>query len=834
MSKQINLNTYYYKKSDIHDFLENKANLVHVHGKISNDGKVGTDANKPLITGTNGVIQASSFGKTANTFCEGNDPRLSDARTPKFTDIGASSTSPKDLDNYTTGGFYYCDMGTEAQYITNCPKTGTNNTAFFLLVETWNSNTYSVKQTLTYYNNQKTYVRTKVNTNWSPWYLIQTTNNYIASTHTSSTSAWTGTSDEICKVTKGTVIYYYLAKEPTTSPVTLNLTLANGDTTGVKNVYFSNGMRLSNQYASNSMICLYYSGSDWFVVNPYKYKGVTLASSGTNTTKPYYRLFHIESGNGASRSSRLIFEISSKTSVAYAKFAVYMRQNTSTSASTISFQCLEKTEFDLNTISVGFRNNYPNTSCDIYINVNGMVHYIIKVIDDQLREGTYTQYSPTEGNVEAYTSVANAGTQLYGSAYTNIINPQWNIVATTIKKAGGTSSQFLKADGSVSTVVNDLTTGGIGNALSAEQGKTLKSLVDDKITNGTGTVTSTNIADNAVMNAKIGNSQVNNAKLSNNAISTSKIQNKAVTNDKIDPVVFWGGGSGTTAGYIKMIKFKFTSDAAWRDKPITFDLYNRTRKDNIHVSLKFKNVGDNDPDVDYFSYTSYDLVNLYLYKEETSTWSLIIKKESNGNMEIANLTIPNFNRDYLEYHNMNTQISALPSNTTTNPLIQATQRTYGGISGNSITAPAFIKSGGQSSQFLKANGNVGTVVNDLSTGGTENALSAEQGKALNDRLDAMQTVATGTITGFNNKYGASGQVNYIKYNGWVAVNYCNLKLQAITSGTVPPLFTVPYAALKGIGNYYFYTTDNSGYVYPTTNIQKNVPYSGVLMYPTSD
>ena len=54
----------------------------HTHGNITNDGKVGTTANKPLITGTGGVVQAGSFGTAANTFCEGNDSRLSDARTP--------------------------------------------------------------------------------------------------------------------------------------------------------------------------------------------------------------------------------------------------------------------------------------------------------------------------------------------------------------------------------------------------------------------------------------------------------------------------------------------------------------------------------------------------------------------------------------------------------------------------------------------------------------------------------------------------------------------------------------------------------------------------------
>ena len=54
----------------------------HVHGNLTNDGKIGTTANKPLITGTGGVVQAGSFGNAANTFCEGNDSRLSDARTP--------------------------------------------------------------------------------------------------------------------------------------------------------------------------------------------------------------------------------------------------------------------------------------------------------------------------------------------------------------------------------------------------------------------------------------------------------------------------------------------------------------------------------------------------------------------------------------------------------------------------------------------------------------------------------------------------------------------------------------------------------------------------------
>ena len=68
-------NGHTHNKSDITDF-------THAHGNLTNDGKLGTTANKPLITGTGGVITTGSFGTSANTFCQGNDSRLSDARTP--------------------------------------------------------------------------------------------------------------------------------------------------------------------------------------------------------------------------------------------------------------------------------------------------------------------------------------------------------------------------------------------------------------------------------------------------------------------------------------------------------------------------------------------------------------------------------------------------------------------------------------------------------------------------------------------------------------------------------------------------------------------------------
>ena len=81
--------------------LDGKAASSHTHGNLTNAGAIGSTANLPVITGTSGVLQAGSFGTAANTFCQGNDSRLSDSRTPtdgsvtdaKITSGGLSTSS---------------------------------------------------------------------------------------------------------------------------------------------------------------------------------------------------------------------------------------------------------------------------------------------------------------------------------------------------------------------------------------------------------------------------------------------------------------------------------------------------------------------------------------------------------------------------------------------------------------------------------------------------------------------------------------------------------------------------------------------------------------------
>ena len=67
----------------------------HTHGNITNAGAIGSTSGLPVVTGADGVLQAGSFGTTAGTVCEGNDSRLSDARTPTSHTHGSITNDGK-------------------------------------------------------------------------------------------------------------------------------------------------------------------------------------------------------------------------------------------------------------------------------------------------------------------------------------------------------------------------------------------------------------------------------------------------------------------------------------------------------------------------------------------------------------------------------------------------------------------------------------------------------------------------------------------------------------------------------------------------------------------
>lgn len=92
---------------------------------------------------------------------------------------------------------------------------------------------------------------------------------YVVGTQTTSTGSWTGKTSEISTLTAGTQILYKLPYAGNGN-ATLNLTLADGTTTGAKNCYYKySSTRLSTQYPANSTISMLYDGTQWIVTNPY-------------------------------------------------------------------------------------------------------------------------------------------------------------------------------------------------------------------------------------------------------------------------------------------------------------------------------------------------------------------------------------------------------------------------------------------------------------------------------------------------------------------------------------------------------------------------------------
>lgn len=84
------------------------ASSSHAHGAITSDGKVGSTSGLPLVTGSGGAVTAGEFGTSSGTFCQGNDSRLSNARTPTshastHATGGSDAIAPADIGAATSG-----------------------------------------------------------------------------------------------------------------------------------------------------------------------------------------------------------------------------------------------------------------------------------------------------------------------------------------------------------------------------------------------------------------------------------------------------------------------------------------------------------------------------------------------------------------------------------------------------------------------------------------------------------------------------------------------------------------------------------------------------------
>jgi hypothetical protein len=62
--------------------ISDAAAASHVHGNITSSGAIGSTSGLPIITTASGVLTVGAFGSSAGSFCQGNDSRLSDSRSP--------------------------------------------------------------------------------------------------------------------------------------------------------------------------------------------------------------------------------------------------------------------------------------------------------------------------------------------------------------------------------------------------------------------------------------------------------------------------------------------------------------------------------------------------------------------------------------------------------------------------------------------------------------------------------------------------------------------------------------------------------------------------------
>ena len=75
-----------------HDHDEDYSADDHVHGNITNDGKIGSTANLPVMTGTAGAVTVGSFGGSANQPAEGDKVALLAGRSGGQTLIGGTAS----------------------------------------------------------------------------------------------------------------------------------------------------------------------------------------------------------------------------------------------------------------------------------------------------------------------------------------------------------------------------------------------------------------------------------------------------------------------------------------------------------------------------------------------------------------------------------------------------------------------------------------------------------------------------------------------------------------------------------------------------------------------
>ena len=675
----------------------------HTHGNLSNDGKIGSTANLPVITGTGGVLQASSFGTGANTFCQGNDSRLNDSRVPKFAVITANESSIKDLNNYTAGGFYYCSDDAYSKYIIHCPNSnGTNtpyggNRSFFLLVETWGvSSSNYLKQTLTYYNDNKTYTRTCNSGTWSSWKEISADTTY--SPATTSTNGLMSSADK----TKLDGI------DNGANKITVDHELSSSSTNPIQNKVIN--AELSNKLDKSSSDTGFVKSNGSIV--GFGTTGTTVAK-GDHTHPTDTSRVAVAQGSGSANKSL----------------------------------CTDGN----GNVTVEAKNNHT--------------HSYVATSQGTGNSGKFLKVN-SSGNVICESVTVPSEISVDSSLSSSSTNPVQNKVINTALSGKANSSHShgnLSNDGKIGSTANLPVITGTNGVLQASsfgtgantfcQGndsrlsnaRTPTSHTHGAIQNGgtlnsdtttVGKVVVTDGSNNIKTISKLPSANVTHQDISGKENTSNKVTSinssstdtqypsaKAVYNyaqAKYDYTNL--KGTDNTSGYINLIKI--TISGAYQDKPIVIKTQHRDKIERSVVQIKFSNINNNDPSLQSITHTGQDM-EFYLYKESTSNWILACGKGHAGKYDDVYIKIDN--------PNSNITTSKLGTHLATLPTSNIQQSAYIGFTGAEKT-----KLSGIATQANKT-----IITNNLTTTTTGTALDASQGTWLyNNKLSN----ANGSVT----------------------------------------------------------------------------------------
>ena len=327
-----------------------------------------------------------------------------------------------------------------------------------------------------------------------------------------------------------------------------------------------------------------------------------------------------------------------------------------------------------------------------------------------------------------------------------------------IRLAKGTAGQLLQMNtgatapewktGTSTTIVDDLTTGGTTEALSAEQGKELndtklnKTLTDANILIGDGTNTATaqtisgdaTLANDGVLS--ISNGAVTTAKLANDAVDTAKILNGTITNLDLTASLQsdLSNSEQTTnknvAGGYPGLDVNSKIDASYLPSLTTNNVYtagSQTAQDGL-TPVTGDVVIRTDTSINYI----YDGSGWLELSPGVVSVTTVNGKTGVVVLNKTDLTLGNVD---------NTSDADKPiSNAVGLELAEKALKTNVLELDNTVAFDPTTDYEPATKKYVDDNST--TIVNDLTTGGTTEALSAEQGKELNDtKLNKTLTVA---------------------------------------------------------------------------------------------